>query len=152
MAEIALSVSVSRPTGGALDINSGPYKITSPIRPGLTWRRNAVTGRWVPGERLLDAVPDTAILSFTVRVDGDDWAEQSAAALEMFQALAQFEYTVTVTQETVATVWTGCQMADIVPRETADTSYRPAAYNVKRGRAEYVVTIRCNPLAIEAAS
>jgi len=148
---IALSVEISTPTD-PVDINDREnFVVVKRTIPGVAHRRSTVSGDFEPGEALISAVPDTAILNYVVRVLGTDMATHATLAQQLFSALAQFEYTITETIDEAETVWERCQPADIIPREQRDDGYAstaPAA-RLQSGVSEYAITVRCDPQALE---
>jgi hypothetical protein len=150
---IDCSLKVSRPTGGALELNDHDnFELARPlIRPGVTYARRAVTGDNQPGEILIGAVRAVATLAFRIRIKAGTWSAAGTLADTLFSALGQFSYTITETTEGVTTIYSRCQPADVVPREVADPSFAETntGPRVVLGWAEYDVTIRCHPRTVE---
>lgn len=139
MAIVAHSIVVSRPTT-PLTITSAPYRLVQWNRPSLEYRRLEVTGRYQAGSRLVLAVPDTAVIGGVIRVEAATWADVDAATATLYDALAQLEYTVTVTLAGVAEVFANCQPATIRPVAT-----RSLSGEIADGFADFEIEIRCTP-------
>gem|GEM_PF-1902929 len=150
---IDVSLAVSRPTGGALQLNDHTnYELTRPlIRPGMTYRRRAQQGEYQPGEILTGKVRGVATLAFRVRVRGGTWVGHKARMGDLYSALGQFSYTVTEITEGVTTEYRRCQPADVISRDAVDPQFlNSVAYRTQVGWAEYDVSIRCHPQTVEA--
>lgn len=130
-------VSVPAPTN-FLDLNERThFEIVEWNAPLPRWRRKAIDGTYTAGRRLVSAVPDTATITAVVRVMGTDWENQQEWAQTLFNALSQFDYTITEIINTVARTF-ACEPADITPSEGG---LEP--FGVARGRQVYTLTIPC---------
>jgi len=148
MADPAHAIVVSR-DGDDLDLaNNDTHQLVVWNPPALEWRKAAVAGRYQAGERLVNAVPDTATIGGVIRCMGDTWDDVDDAVAEMYLALQQFEYTVTVTFAAVSETYTECQPAMIRPATGQRTSGE-----VRSCFADFEIQIRCTPnIAVEVGS
>lgn len=137
---ITVSVTIS---GSAIDLHDQTtYELVEWNAPGITWRLTEVEGDYQPGSRVVRAVPDTSTIAGVVRVKGANVAAVASAAQDLMEALAQFSYTVTEVIDGVTTTYTGCRPADVTPAGGVD------ARKLSRGRAEYALSIRCDPRSV----
>ncbi|WP_061960654.1 hypothetical protein [Demequina flava] len=154
--QITLALTTTLPApDGAVDFNDHTrFELLTRPNPGQRWRRESGTGRYVPGEALIVAVQDTAVLRFSVRVLGGTWADHTLNTQLMERALSRFSYSLTDVVEGVTRTWTRCQPADIVPREETDLQYAAGsrAFDISRGRDQYLITVRCDPQPVVEAS
>lgn len=142
-----LSLVISRESPLAdLELNDHTtYSVIIPPRSGVTHDNVVAESEHQDGELLLSSRKIAATIPITIRVDGADWPAHSVAMQALVAAFEQRDYTLTEVKEGVQTVWTKCQPADVAPREAVDPAYTPSAYTTKRGRSEYVITLRCHP-------
>lgn len=114
-ATLDLTGSITRTELGAaplsLDVDD-VYSIVSFSEGGVTWRRNAVTGKYQAGRRLVQAQKDSVTDVLLVRAYGSSWAEVNNRAGVLMAAFSQFAYQVTVTIEGVVRT-AECEPADM---------------------------------------
>lgn len=95
----------------SLDVD-GTYSIVSFSEGGVTWRRNAVTGKYQAGRRLIQAQQDSVTDVLLVRVYGSSWVEVNNRVKVLRDAFSQFTYRLTVTINGLART-TECEPADM---------------------------------------
>jgi hypothetical protein len=74
--------------------------------PSGAWRRGYASSPWVDGQLLTSAVLDQATLDLQVLVSASTASILRTRITAMHTAVSQFTYTVTVTLNSVANIWT----------------------------------------------
>lgn len=139
MALVAHSVVISQP-GADLNITSGGWEMVLWSPPSLEPETRVISGPYQAGERLRSWKPAAQIIGGVFRAKGSNWAAVEARRNDLYVALQQFSYTVTVTVGGVVETFTHCQPATIRPRGGFRTSGEVAS-----GFADFEIEIRCTP-------
>lgn len=140
--EIAVSVAVSRSSGGPLQLENpaGGYEIVDQGPGARTYRRSFVEGRYVHGRTLLVATLEARTLVIVVKVSGATWQQVRTRAQAMFTALSQHSYTVTATIDGVTDTYV-CEMADIALAGGDSWS----KFHIMAKQHDYVLSIPYDP-------
>lgn len=107
--------------GGWLDLMSGPYRLSADAftEQETTWRRSEVASPFVEGSWTVNAVRENVTEQLDVWVRGVDTAGTSRAVQALLDALAQLNFGLEVTFDSV-TAFYQCYVADVsvkTPRE-----------------------------------
>jgi len=102
-----VSVVISGASGVTLSSANG-YKVQYEGlgQPSIRWRRGYASSPWTDGATAVSAVKDQAVLDMRVLVEGTSAANLRTRIDALTDAVSQFTYTVTVTINSQAEVWT----------------------------------------------
>lgn len=122
MTDLPVSLQISRPAGGPLELNDGStYRIARAqgLEPGgRLWRRDTVSSPYYAGRQLVGAVLDVVTSTITVRVLSATLDGLQVAMQQMVDALSQAQFTATSLVGPGGHQWSfawACEPADLVP-------------------------------------
>jgi len=114
MADLAVSLTVSRPTTPLELEQPGTSRVVS-VGPGsMSRRREVAISPFVDGEFLISSVKDVVNIALAVRFFGATHAALKANVEAALAAFDQFSYTLTLTLEGEVSTWS-CEPADYGP-------------------------------------
>lgn len=121
------------------------FELVEWSEPGISYRLTEIAGEYQPGSVLVNAVRDTASLSFVVRALGSSEGVLRANILLLFRALGRFSYSMTEVIDGNTHTYVRCRPANISPIAGRD-------WDVLRGmhRQEFSVQVRCHPRTVPA--